>query len=158
MMEHLITDRVAADVDAIRILADSIKAGTATAEQVREYLDVTHKGAYTYRDLNRVEEAVMYVAERLQEAGYLQDIPTTVTWAVGDKPNADDFKRYLGNVAMIRNALPVWESTPAAPTSINGFDVAKANALEKILVDVELILEYIPLAWFYLDDVYSAEV
>jgi hypothetical protein len=158
MMEHLITDRTAADVDAIRILTDSIKAGTATAEQVREYLDVTHKGAYTYRDLNRVEAAVMYVAERLQEAGYLQDLPTTATWAVGDKPNADDFKRYLGNVAMIRNALPIWESTPYAPTSMSGFDFTKANALEKILVDVELILEYIKLTWFYLGEVYSAEV
>ena len=158
MLEHLITDRTPADVDAIRILADSIKVGAATAEQVREYLDVNHKGAYTYRDLNRVEDAVLYVAQQLQEAGYLSVIPETRSWAVSDKPNVDDFKRYLDNIAVIRSVLPVWESTPEVPTSMNGFDVAKANALEKILVDVELILEYIKLSWFYLGDVYSSEV
>ena len=158
MLEHLITDRVVADVDEIRNLTEAIKAGTATAEQVREYLDATHKGAYTYRDMNRVEDAVQYVAQRLQEAGYLRSLPITRTWSVEEKPNAEDFKRYFDNVEMIRNSIPVWATTPAAPSGVSGFDVKQANALEQILLDVELILEYIPLAWFYLDDVYSAEV
>ena len=155
---NLITDRTQADVDAVKALTEAIKAGTATEEQVSRYLNEINKGAYTYRDLNRVEEAVQYVAERLHEFGYLSVIPFTRSWSVEDKPNEQDFIRYFGNVAMLRNAITVWSSTPAAPNGVNGFDVDKANALEQILVDVDQILNLIQASWFYSDDLYSGEV
>lgn len=154
----LITDRTLADVEAVQTLTKAIKHGTATDEQIREYLDVLHKGAYTYRDLNRVEDAVQYVAERLHEFGYLPVVPHIQSWSVEDKPNEQDFIRYFGNVAKLRNAITVWSSTPAAPNSVNGFDVDKANALEQILVDVDQILNHIQASWFYSDDLYSGEV
>lgn len=154
----LITDRTQADVDAVKALAEAIKAGTATEEQVSRYLNEINKGAYTYRDLNRVEDAVQYVAERLHEFGYLPVVPHIQSWSVEDKPNEQDFIRYFGNVAMLRNAITVWSSTPAAPNSVNGFDVDKANALEQILVDVDQILNHIQASWFYSDDLYSGEV
>lgn len=157
-MLDLITDRTTADVDAVKSLAEAIKAGTATDEQVREYLDALHKGAYTYRDLNRVENAVQYVAERLHEFGYLHVPPLVESWNVEDKPNEQDFTRYFANVAMLRNAITVWSSTPAAPSSVNGFDVDKANALEQILVDVDQILNHIQASWFYSGDLFSGEV
>ena len=155
---NLITDRTAADVEAIANLSDSIKAGTATADEVRQYLNEINKGAYTYRDLNRVEEAVLYVSARLKECGYLELLPVVESWSVEDKPNVKDFERYLGNVARIRNAIAVWASTPNAPTSMVGFDYNKANALEQILVDVDQILNLIKGAWFFSGDLYSAEV
>ena len=154
----LITDRTLADVEAVQTLTEAIKAGTATDEQILEYLDALHKGAYTYRDFNRVEEAVQYVAERLREFGYLPVLPATQNWSVEDKPNADDFARYFGNVAMLRNAITVWGSTPEAPNDVAGFDHSKANALEQILVDVDQILTKISQAWFYSGDLYLAEV
>lgn len=157
-MLDLITDRTTADVDAVKTLTEAIKAGTATDEQVREYLDALHKGAYTYRDLNRVEDAVQYVADRLHEFGYLPVIPFTQSWSVEDKPNEQDFIRYFANVAMLRNAITVWGSTPAAPDGVNGFDVDKANALEQILVDVDQILNHIQASWFYSGDLFSGEV
>jgi hypothetical protein len=158
LIDGLITDRTVADVEEIRFLADSIKAGTATEEQVQEYLSAIDKGAYTYRDLNRVEDAVRYVAERLQEFGYLPSLPIIQFWSVGDKPNEPDFARYFGNVKMIRDAITVWGSTPEAPSGVAGFDYNKANALEQILVDVDQILTQISQAWFYSGDLYLAEV
>ena len=158
MLENLITDRSLGDVDAVKVLAEAIKAGTATEEQVRQYLDVNHKGAYTYRDMNRVEDAVYYVATRLKEYGYLRTLPPIRQWAVEDKPNLEDFERYFGNVATIRQAIAVWESTPEAPDSVVGFDVNTANALERILVDVDQILNYMKDAWFFSGDLYSSEV
>lgn len=155
---NLITDRTAADVEAIANLSDSIKAGTATANEVRQYLNEINKGAYTYRDLNRVEEAVLYVATRLKEYGYLDLLPVVESWSVEDKPNADDFERYLGNVRQIHDAVAVWASTPNAPTDMVGFDFTKANALEQILVDVDQILNLVKEAWFFSGDLYSAEV
>ena len=157
MLENLITDRALSDVEEVKALAEAIKAGTATEEQVRQYLDVNHKGAYTYRDMNRVEDAVYYVASRLKEYGYLHTLPPVRQWAIEDKPNQQDFQRYFGNVAMIRQAIAVWASTPEAPDSVVGFDVNEANALEQILVDVDQILNYIKDAWFFSGDLYSAE-
>lgn len=158
IIENLITDRTLANVTAVSSLAEAIKAGTATAEQVQQYLSVRQKGAYTHEDLNRVEEAVMYVAEKLKAFGYFPVLPVTRTWVVADKPNESDFVRYLGNVAMLRDAISVWASTPEAPNSMVGFDVRKANALEQILVDVDLLLTHISQGWFYSGDLYSAEV
>ena len=158
LLDGLITDRTPADVEDVKALAERIKAGTATEEQVQAYLNVLQKGAYTYRDMNRVAEAVQYVAERLRQFGYLSRLPVVQFWAVGDKPNEEDFARYFGNVALLRNAITVWGSTPEAPNSAVGFDYIKANALEQILVDVDQILTQISQAWFYSGDLYSAEV
>jgi hypothetical protein len=130
----------------------------ATEEQVQEYLTVHQKGAYTYEDLNRVESAVVYVANRLKEFGYGTDIRPVETWSMEHKPNKKDFDRYFGNVAQIRTAITVWASTPEAPDSMVGFDVNKANALEQILVDVDLILNKIQAAWFFLGDLHAGEV
>ena len=155
---HLVTDRTLADVESVKSLTEAIKNGVATEEQVQQYLNVHQKGAYTYEDLNRVEAAVSYVAERLKEFGYNPSIQPVKTWSMEDKPNKADFDRYFGNVAKIRGAITVWRSTPVAPNSVVGFDVNQANALEKILVDVDQILNKIQTAWFFLGDLHSGEV
>jgi hypothetical protein len=100
----------------------------------------------------------MYVTNRLKEFGYDPLIRPTAMWSMADKPNREDFDRYLWNIAQIRAAIAVWESTPEAPDSIVGFDVNKANALEQILVDVDQIINFMEEAWFYLGDLYMSEV
>ena len=155
---HLITDRTLLDVEAVKNLAEAIKNGVATEEQVQQYLNVHQKGAYTYEDLNRVEDAVAYVARRLKEFGYDPAIRPVERWSVEDKPNVEDFDRYFGNVAKIRGAITVWRNTPEPPNSIVGFDVNKANALEQVLFDVDQILNFMKDAWFFLGDLYAAEV
>ena len=158
VIDSLITDRTLSDVEAVRALTTAIKAGTATEEQVSLYVNALQKGAYTYRDLNRVEEAVQYVAERLKEVGYDPSIEPVKTWTVEDTPNKKEFDRYFRNDAHIRATLAVWASTPEAPDSIAGFDVNKANALEQILVDVNQVLNKMQAAWFYFGDLYAGEV
>ena len=155
---HLITDRTLADVETVKELAEAIKNGVATEEQVQQYLTVHQKGAYTYEDLNRVEAAVAYVASRLTEFGYDPSIRPVKTWSMEDKPNKADLDRYFGNVALIRSAIAVFKSTPVAPNSAVGFDVNQANALEQILVDVDQILNKIQAAWFFLGDLYIGEI
>lgn len=155
-LEHLITDRTSQDVDRVKIL--SAKAWQdMTAEERSEWLSPM-KGSYNYTDLNRVEEAMAYVAGRLKEFGYLSSVPTIKVWSAEDIPTENDLSIYLNNVATLRRAVSVWESTPNAPSSINGFGANEANALEQILVDVDLVLTRISQAWFYSGDLYSAEV
>jgi hypothetical protein len=158
MLENLITDRSPADVDSVRGLAEAIKAGTASAEQVSQYLNTTQKGAYTHEDLNRVEAAVEYVSNRLKAFGYDPAIRPVRTWSMEDKPTPAEFARYFWNIAQLRSAIAVWPSTPETPDTMIGFDVYQANALEQILVDVDLILDKMQAAWFFLGELYSAEV
>ena len=158
MLENMVTDRTTSDLYEVEQLAKAIKAGTATSSQVQQYLNRDYKGAYTYRDMNRVEEAVQYVAQRLQDFGYAPDILYTRTWTVQDCPTERDLARYFGNVASLRSAISVGDSTPEAPDSVIGFDVDGANALEQILVDIDRILSRIATCWFYSGDLYSSEV
>ena len=155
-LEHLITDRSAQDVDRVKILAEKAWQDMTAAER-SEWLS-SMKGSYNYTDLNRVEEAVAYVAGRLNAFGYLPVMPTTRTWSAEDIPTADELAKYFWNVSHLRQAIAVWESTPNAPTNADEFGVKEANALEQILVDVDLVLTRISQAWFYSNDLYSAEV
>lgn len=155
-MPRMITDRTAQDVDRVKVLAAKTWQDM-TAEEQSEWLSPM-KGSYNYTDLNRVEDAVAYVAGRLNEFGYLPYQPVTRSWSAEDIPNESDLAKYFGNVATLRRAIAVWASTPEAPSSINGFGVNEANALEQILVDVDLVLTRISQAWFYSGDLYSAEV
>ena len=155
-LEHLITDRTAEDVERVKLLAEKAWQDMTTEERT-EWLSPM-KGSYNYTDLNRVEEAVSYVAERLNEFWYLPFLPATRTWSAEDIPNASDLSRYFGNVATLRRAITVWASTPEAPRSIDGIGINEANALEQILADVDLVLTRISQAWFYSGDLYAAEV
>lgn len=152
----LITDRTSDDVDRVNILAAKAWQDM-TAEERAEWLSPL-KGTYNYTDLNRVEEAVAYVAGRLREFGYLPDQPVIRYWSGEDIPNENDLSRYLRNVATLRGAIAVWASTPGAPNSTNGFGINEANALEQILVDVDQILTRISNTWFFLGDLFAAEV
>lgn len=155
-LEQLITDRTAQDVDRVKVLAAKAWQDM-TAEERNEWLSPL-KGSYNYTDLNRVEEAVAYVAGRLSEFGYLPYQPNTRSWCAEDIPTASDIARYFGNVAMLRRTIAVWASTPVAPNNADDFGANEANALEQILVDVDQILTHISQAWFYSGDLYSAEV
>lgn len=155
-LEHLITDRTAHDVDRVKILSEKAWQDM-TAEERAEWASPM-KGAYNYTDLNRVEEAVEYVADRLREYGYLSIRLSSRRWSAEDVPNANDLGRYFNNVAFLRRAVAVWVSTPETPTSTDDFDEKKANALEQILVDVDQVLTYMKDAWFFSGDLYSAEV
>ena len=101
---------------------------------------------------------MVYVATRRKEFGYGTDIRPVETWTVENKPNKEDFDRYLWNIAQIRSAITVFKSTPVTPDSMVGFDVNKANALEQILVDVDQIRNKIQAAWFFLGDLHAGEV
>jgi len=155
-LENLITDRTSQDVDRVKLLAEKAWQDM-TAEERTEWLSPM-KGSYNYTDLNRVEEAVTFVAERLKKFGYLSFMPDARTWSADDVPTENDLFRYFGNVATLRRAVAVWASTPEAPSSIGVFGANEANALEQILVDVDLVLPRISQAWFYSGDLYSAEV
>jgi hypothetical protein len=93
----------------------------------------------------------------MNQLGYISPILYTIEWSVTDKPDSADFVRYFNNVKILRDILPVWSTTPEVPSGVEGFDFHKANDLEQILVDIDLVLTRMAEAWFYSGDLYSGE-
>lgn len=159
IIDELIYDRTATDVSEVVALAEAIKAGVASPEQVQQYLSGTNKGAYGVSDLNRVETAVIYICEKLRNFGYTLVLTTVTDWSKEQLPAPRDFERYFANIAAIRAVLEAHKKSPPVPSSdIAKFGYVEANAVEQILVDTEELLNRIAESWFFLNDIYSGEV
>ena len=115
-------------------------------------------GAYGKTDLNRVASAMSYLSQRFASAGYSVPVSSPTDWANGDIPTKGDMDTYLDDLRRIRAALAVMDTTPAAPGSMDYLTWAKANDIEKILVDVDDALGRLLLSPFYSGEIYSGEV
>ena len=150
----------------------------------------TQKGAYNYTDLNRVETAVDYVADELVQAdtdirqyatdmGVSWDVAFEVPydpsdysltvktdWDEEDIPSATQMARYIGNLILIRDAIPD-ASNAWIPDSMNMIDYEIANNIEKLLIDVDVAVALLvatkeglirsALAVNYSGEIYSGE-
>lgn len=130
----LVTDRTAADV----------------AEQ-------NAKGTYNAADLNRVGEAMNYVADRLKAAGYDPHISPKTDWKETDWPTPSDMERYLRDVSTLRGLLTQMETTPDVPKSMEKLTHWTANDIEQILMDMNDTIARLKAAMFYAGEIYSGE-
>lgn len=153
---NLITNRTSTDVERYVTLRNKGFANLSDEERA-EWL-APMKGAYNYTDLNRVEDAVYYLATRLREYGYSANIGEVKTWTMNSVPTLADMNRYLENVRAIRNAFTTLTTTPYVTDSMKGFTFKEANDIEQILFDVNRLLENMISVWFFSSDIYSGEV
>ena len=153
---NLITDRTQHDVERYAELKAKYFHGM-TEDEKAEW-DTHLKGAYNYTDMNRVESAVEYVANRLTEAGYVIVPVVKKNWTKTDKPTISDFERYTKNIANIRTALATFETTPDAPTTEKRLNYQIANDIEQILIDVDDLISKMVKTYFYSSDLYCGEV
>lgn len=153
---NLITDRTQADVDRYAEL--QAKGWHGMTDEEKFEWETSLKGAYNHTDMNRVESAVEYVANRLTEAGYIVLPIVKKNWTGNDKPTVDDIKRYMKNIGDIRAALATFYTTPEAPTTEKRLTYQMANDMEQILVDVDDLISRMVSAYFYSNDLYSGEV
>lgn len=118
----------------------------------------TGKGSYSASDLNRVGEAVAYLAGMLNGYGYAVAVSPKTGWTSQDTPTASQMQRYLDDVAALRVALSVMETTPEVPPDMVKLTYADANSIEQILKDLDRLLTNMAAAWLCSGDVYSGEV
>ena len=156
----LITDRTTADLKHWEYLRDKGFANMTETERA-EWLSGNMKGSYHSTDLNRVGTALNYLRDRLTEAGYMS-YTTTFTaktnWTVTSIPTAEDLTYYLKCVSNIREAMAQFETTPPSPTDTGALNIDEANNIEKILIDVEILINNMLAARIFCNDVFAGEI
>lgn len=131
MIETLIYDRTAQDVSA-----------------------GTDKGYYNATDLNRVGEALLYLQDELNGYGYSVTVNPKTDWELVDIPTVPQMEAYLVDVAAIRGVLEVFASTPQTPPTMEGLTFQRANDIEKILSDVQVVIDQVA-AGFWRSDAFT---
>ena len=97
----------------------------------------TSKGYYNYTDLNRVETWCEYLADLLNSYSYPVSISIKKNWNMSDLPNVNDMERIRCNVNVIKTAF---YSYTDIPENLNYMTIEKANAIEKILYEIDNLI------------------
>lgn len=156
---EFITDRTQYDVLRWQQLRDKGLARMTEAERA-EWFSGTMKGAYNISDLNRVGLALNKIRDRLAALGYLSPAAFAMreNWNTGDVCTAADLSYYLAAVKAVRNAVTQFSTTPAAPTDTGALNYQEANNIEKILLDVNRIIDNLSAVFVYAGEAQSGEI
>lgn len=115
--------------------------------------------AYDWQDMNRVAEAMEYVAEILRAYGHAIEV-SPQRFTRNDRPTPTVFAHYLGQLEKLRGILALFITTPPVP-GVSGsrpyMTVQEANDIERILLDIDRMLHNIAAAWFYAGEIYAGE-
>lgn len=112
---------------------------------------------YNVSDLNRVGEAVRYLAERFTGYGYAVTVNPKTDWSESDTPTASQMETYRLNIANLRAVIAVMASTPETPETMRALNYVKANDIERILQDLDTLITNMEQAWFFSGDLYAGE-
>lgn len=153
---NLITDRTQADVDYAARISAKGWSGMTDSEKSEWLLGL--KGSYNYTDLNRVGNAVAYVAGRLTDAGYFVPVSPKIDWTDSDIPKESDMQTYLEDVEILRSALTVLPETPEVPEDMEGLTYEEANDIERIFLAVDDLITKMINSYFYSNEIFSGEV
>lgn len=72
------------------------------------------------------------------------EIPAHTEWIVEDIPSQSDMARYLGNVRRLAENYAVLPTSPALPGSMDSLTHTGANAIEKVMLDIETLTAAMP--------------
>ena len=157
ILDTLITNRTQADVDELESIL-AVPLENWSAETLAEFNLARAKGSYNYTDLNRVGNAVTYVAGRLTDAGYFVPVSPKIDWTDSDIPKESDMQTYLEDVEILRSALTVIPETPEVPEDMEGLTYEEANDIERILLVVDDLITKMINSYFYSNEIFSGEV
>lgn len=153
---NLITDRTQADVDLVAQLSAINWADMSDSQKTAWQSNL--KGAYNASDLNRVGNAIRYIAGRLEDAGYAVPVNPKIDWLESDIPTYSDMEIYLNNVEIIRGTLTVPPATPEVPDDMETLTYEEANDIERILLAVDALITNMINAYFYSNEIVCGEV
>lgn len=156
VIDKLVTDREAADVDRFAALAAKRWQDMTEGERA-EF--AAGRGIYSAVDMNRVGEAINYLVARLNaNGGRIRLIEGKTDYSAGVNITSAMAEEYLKTIEAARGMFFVYESTPEAPDSLENFSYVSANGIEQMLKDVDELITKSQMALAYSGDIYAGEV
>lgn len=103
-----------------------------------DLLNLTSKAYYNFNDLNRIESWCEYLAEILNSYFYPVSILVKTDWTEYDFPKVFEIERIRTNISTLKQA---YFSFTKVPENLEYMTWQKANAIEKILYEIDCILK-----------------
>lgn len=113
---------------------------------------------YNVSDLNRVAEAMDWLADQLFALGYQCRVSPKTDWTKYDIPLALQMEYYLEDLRTIRDTLTLPVGTPDAPNTMNSLTYTGANNIETILSVTNALMEWMVSVFYFAGDLYTGEV
>ena len=113
---------------------------------------------YNASDLNRVGEAIRYLADELFDRGYEIRVSPKTDWIEADIPLPSQMDHYLGELRKIRAVLTQPGTTPPAPPDMERLDYSEANDIESILFITDTLMRWMDSIYFYTGELFAGEV
>jgi len=102
------------------------------------------KGAYNYKDFNRVENNIILLRDLILTIGFHVTITEKGSqWEIEDIPTSSDISRLLTNIENLRNEFYTLITMPVTPSSMEKMSYEKANDIEQILKNINYIYNII---------------
>lgn len=133
----MIFDRTLEDVENAKLLREKMQSGDKLSD---EEVEAFERGACTITMLNRVERKQAELSELLNSLYYRNGI-TNKEHYLTEILSHEDYLRILDNVRVLKEAFYSYPTTPEAPNYMYGY--LEANAIEKILFDIQAIIDSI---------------
>ena len=125
----------------------------------RDLYDKTDKAFYNATDLNRVETATEYIAKLLKLYSYYRSqLIFKKDWLLLDFPTKEEMNRYLKNIRLLIDSFYLYKNTPKLPESMENLNINMANNIEKILADLNQLIENMISQFYYCGERFSGEV
>lgn len=110
--------------------------------------------SYGADDLNRVYEAVQYLAGLMEAEGYALNLAEMPQWTQTDIPSLAQMTGYLENVHQIKTFL---SATTRMPSTMNKSQYTDWNNIERVLLEADTLIQNMIAAYYYAGDLYSGE-
>lgn len=96
------------------------------------------KGCLNLLDLNRIEENIAFLAEKMESFAYVPNIHGK-RWTRTDMPNQNDMSRIIGNIRDLINTFYSPNNLPPLPTTMLSY--SDINAIEENLYLIKQMLD-----------------
>lgn len=96
------------------------------------------KGCFNLLDLNRIENDIEFLAEKMESFGYAPNIHSK-QWGREDMPNQNDMSRIIDNIRSLISAFYTPDNPPSLPPTMLSYN--DINAIEKNLYLIKQLLD-----------------
>lgn len=146
----MIFDRTQEDVyEAKKIRDEKVKNFETLSENE---INTLERGFFTINTLNRIEQKQHELYTNLLKYGYDTSCINKTDWTDDDIVTVSVYTRLLNNLDNLKKGFTYLKNGTITPTSMLDFE--NMNAVEKILYDIENLLNNMVNSWIYVCDEY----